>query len=126
THSDMKWLIGCIFIWLFYKANAIQDDRYIAARSSLIEIFLGPGTSRSNKERNIPKLIDFHRRYPTEVALTDEEKTLLENYITDYEAYHNTLVDGLPPQGGFYGLLLNMRMGDILRIYVEHLFDQSQ
>jgi len=80
----------------------------------------------SIKEKNIPQLIAFYQRYPTDVPLSDADRQQFERFIHDYREYRAVLVDGAPPQGGSFGNIFGHFLGRVGTRYISSLFNKKR
>ncbi|XP_017048872.1 protein Turandot X [Drosophila ficusphila] len=116
-----------LFIGYFCSASAdINDPNYDADRNSILDIFHNPAVNNSTKERNIPELINFYRRYPNAVHLTDVEKQQFEGFIREYQGSRNVLIDGVPAQGGSIGYAFGHFLGKLGTGYFRSLFNKKK
>ncbi|EDV48323.1 protein Turandot X [Drosophila erecta] len=120
-------LLICVFLGIVRFASAgTYSSSYEAHRNYLLNIFHNPFVNDSIKERNIPELIAFYHRYPTEVPLSDEDRQQFERFIHDYREYRRVLIDGVPPQGGSFGNIFGHFLGRVGTRYILSLFNKQR
>lgn len=120
-------LLICGFLGIvpFATANT-NSSSYEEHRNYLLNIFHNPFVNDSIKEKNIPQLIAFYQRYPTDVPLSDADRQQFERFIHDYREYRAVLVDGAPPQGGAFGNIFGHFLGRVGTQYISSLFNKKR
>ncbi|XP_043655853.1 protein Turandot X [Drosophila teissieri] len=120
-------LLICVLLGIVRFASAgTYSSSYEAHRNSLLNIFHNPFVNDSIKERNIPELIAFYHRYPTDVPLSDADRQQFERFIHDYRDYRRVLIDGVPPQGGTFGNVFGHFLGRVGTRYISSLFNKKR
>ncbi|XP_037732067.1 protein Turandot X [Drosophila subpulchrella] len=104
----------------------IDCPNYDAQRNRILDIYHNPIVNDLTKERNIPDLISFYRRYPNAVSLSDSDKQQFDRFIHNYQEFRTVLIDGVPPQGGTIGSIFGNFLGRVGSRYVLSLFNQKQ
>ncbi|XP_016983832.2 protein Turandot X [Drosophila rhopaloa] len=119
-------LLAVIFGVICSESADINDPHYEADRRFILDIFHNPSVNNSTRERNIPELIAFYRRYPNDVHLSDVDKQQFERFIFEYNESRNVLIDGVPPQGGIIGSIFGNFLGRLGYKYFECLFNKKR
>ncbi|XP_039492976.1 protein Turandot X [Drosophila santomea] len=120
-------LLICVLLGIVRFASACTySSSYEAHRNNLLNIFHNPFVNDSIKERNIPELIAFYHRYPTDVPLSDADRQQFERFIHDYREYRRVLIDGVPPQGGTFGNVFGHFLGRVGSRYISSLFNKKR
>ncbi|XP_026850667.1 protein Turandot X [Drosophila persimilis] len=111
----------CLIVCLLCSVKAQKDDQYDTEKSRILEIYNNPAVDEFTKERNIPKLIEFYRRYPARIQLPDADKRQWDEFVARYTESQTKLVDGLPAQGGWVGSVLSSTVGNLIAKFIFSL-----
>ncbi|XP_017074741.2 protein Turandot X [Drosophila eugracilis] len=122
---SINFLVAVLSIFCLAFAD-LNDSQYESQRNLILDIYHNPSVNNAAKERHIPQLIAFYRRYPNEVPLSNLDKQEFEKFIHDYEEPRSTTIDGVGPQGGSVGYVFGNFIARIGARYFTSIFNKKE
>ncbi|KAH8383932.1 hypothetical protein KR009_011318, partial [Drosophila setifemur] len=120
------YIISCLLSFIFYfeclVSADVRNDRYFTDMDRILDVYGRPGVPNTVRQRNIPQLIEFYRRYPNDMRLTANERREFEKLISDYEKSRSVLVDSVPAQGG----LISQISANLIARYMYNWFNKKK